>query len=451
MSEELHFDLLVLGGGSGGVACARRAAEYGARVALVEGARLGGTCVNVGCVPKKVMWFAAERAHALASAAEFGFTVEGVRFDWQALVRGRDAFVARLNGIYAQMLEGAGVTVFRGTGRFCAPRTIEVDGQRLCGEHVVIATGGQAVVPPVPGAELGMTSDGFFALQTQPRRVVVVGSGYIAVELAGVLRALGSEVDLLVRSDRLLRPFDALLRETVAERLSGQGVRIHWRTQPASVARQASGELLVTLSDQTTLTADALLWAVGREPNTAHLNLAAAGVKTRANGQIEVDEFQNTSAPKTYAIGDITGQPELTPVAIACGRRLAARLFLGEADARWGARVVPTVIFTHPPAASAGLSEEAARARFGEAAVKVFGSRFNPMVQALAAEKRQTVMKLVCAGENQAVVGCHIVGEGADEMLQGFAVAMEMGATKADFDRTLAIHPTSAEELVTMR
>ncbi|MBO7412012.1 MAG: FAD-dependent oxidoreductase, partial [Ottowia sp.] len=284
MSEERHFDLLVLGGGSGGVACARRAAEYGARVALVEGARLGGTCVNVGCVPKKVMWFAAERAHALASAAEFGFTVEGVRFDWQTLVRGRDAFVARLNGIYAQMLEGAEVTVFRGTGRFCAPRTIEVDGQRLCGEHVVIATGGQAVIPPVPGAELGMSSDGFFALREQPRRVVVAGSGYIAVELAGVLRALGSEVDLLVRSDRLLRPFDALLRETVAERLSGQGVRIHWRTQAASVARANDEALSITLTDQTTLAADALLWAVGREPNTAHLNLAAAGVNTRANG-----------------------------------------------------------------------------------------------------------------------------------------------------------------------
>lgn len=451
MSEALHFDLLVLGGGSGGVAMARRSAEYGARVALVEAARLGGTCVNVGCVPKKLMWFAAERAHALETAAEFGFTVDGVRFDWSALVAGRDAFVARLNGIYAQMLETAGVTVFRGAGRFCAPRTIEVGGQRLCGEHVVIATGGQAVIPPVPGAELGMSSDGFFALREQPRRAVVAGSGYIAVELAGVLRALGSEVDLLVRSDRLLRPFDALVRETVAERLTQQGVRIHWRTQAQNVARADDGALAVTLTDQSTLTADALLWAVGREPNTAHLNLAAAGVNTRANGEIEVDEFQNTSAPNTYAIGDITGQPELTPVAIACGRALAARLFLQQAGARWAARVVPTVIFTHPPAASAGLSEEAARARFGDAAVQVFTSRFNPMVQALAAEKRQTVMKLVCAGENQTVVGCHIVGEGADEMLQGFAVALEMGATKADFDRTLAIHPTSAEELVTMR
>ncbi|MBR0567714.1 glutathione-disulfide reductase [Azoarcus sp. L1K30] len=443
-----EYDYLVIGGGSGGVATARRAAEYGARVLLIEGGRLGGTCVNVGCVPKKVMWYAGGIAQTLADAPGYGFSIGETGFDWAALKHARDAYIERLNGIYATMLEKAGVTLVRGYARFAGARSVEVDGQHYTARHIVIATGGRPKVPEMPGADLGITSDGFFLLDHLPKRVAIVGSGYIAVELAGVLNALGSKVELLVRSEHLLRPFDAMIRDELTTQMREAGVNVHIRTQPQSLSHLGDGALGVDCGTRH-LEVDTLIWAIGREANTAQLELARAGIAVRGDGVIDTDAFQNTNAEGIYAIGDITGRAELTPVAIAAGRKLAARLFKGEADARLDYTNIPTVTFSHPPIGTIGLTEDEARTQ--HQSVKVYTTRFTGMYHALTAHKPRTAMKLVCAGEDERVVGCHIIGEGADEMLQGFAVAIRMGATKADFDATVAIHPTSAEELVTMR
>ena len=443
------YDYIAIGGGSGGVATARRAAEYGARALVVEANRLGGTCVNVGCVPKKVMWYAAGIAQAMRDAAGYGFSVGDTRFDWNTLKSRRDAYIARLNGIYANMLEKAGVDVVRGFARFVDARTIEVNGERFSAPHIVIATGGRPLVPDIPGAELGIDSDGFFALEQQPRRVAVVGGGYIAVELAGVFNALGSEVSMLVRGPHLLRPFDALLREELMAQMQEDGVRLNFATEVRSVARGTDGTLRVACSSGKALEVDALVWATGRRANTDALDLAAAGLTADAHGVIATDAFQNTAVPGIYAIGDITGRAELTPVAIAAGRRLAARLFLNQADSKLDYDTIPTVIFSHPPIGTVGLTEDEARARL--TAVKVYTTRFTGMYHALTEHRPKTAMKLVCAGAEERIVGAHVIGEGADEMLQGFAVAVKMGARKADFDDTIAIHPTSAEEFVTMR
>jgi glutathione reductase (NADPH) len=400
-------------------------------------------------VPKKVMWYAADIASKFHDAPGYGFAPHSPVFDWSDLKSRRDAYIARLNSIYDSMLEKSGVTVVRDFGRFVDARTVEVDGRRLTAPHITIATGGQPVFPDIPGAELGISSDGFFALEHQPRRVAVVGSGYIAVELAGVFRALGSEVALLARGDRLLRPFDAMLREELATRMRDDGIDIRHHSQPRAVTRKADGTLVVDCGEAGTVEADCVLWAIGRRANTAGLNLPAAGVTAGTDGTIPVDAFQNTSAAGIYAIGDVTGAAELTPVAIAAGRRLAARLFLNQPDARLDYANIPTVVFSHPTIGTVGMTEDEARARFDN--VKVYATRFTPMYFAVTGHKPRTAMKLVCAGPDERVVGLHVIGEGADEMLQGFAVAVKMGATKRDFDETVAIHPTSAEELVTLR
>lgn len=445
-----RYDYITIGGGSGGVASARRAAEYGARVLLVETARLGGTCVNVGCVPKKIMWYAAEAAHKLEDAAGYGFTVGGWRFDWNALKRNRDAYVARLNEVYERMLADAGVDLVRGFARFSDPHTIAVGDDSYQADHILIATGGQPLIPELPGAEHGITSDGFFELESQPARVAVVGSGYIAAELAGVFNALGSQVTMLLRREHLLRPFDAMLREELMDQMQDAGIDILSRTQVHSVERYSDGSLAVQCdSGDTMLHTDALLWAIGRRPNIDRLNLAAAGVTLCDAGAIVTDGFQNTAVPGIYAVGDVTGQAELTPVAIAAGRRLAARLFNGQPDSKLDYDNVPTVVFSHPPIGTVGLTEDEAREQHGE--VRIYQTRFTPMYHAFTAAKPKTAMKLVCVGREERIVGCHIIGPGADEMLQGFAVAVKMGATKHDLDNTVAIHPTSAEELVTLR
>ncbi len=444
-----NFDYLVIGGGSGGVASARRAAEYGARVALFEAHRLGGTCVNVGCVPKKVMWYAANIAQTLTDASGYGFTVGDSRFDWATLKTRRDAYIARLNDIYDNMLEKAGVEVVRGFARFVDARTVEVDGERYTAPHIAISTGGLPLRPDLPGAELGIDSDGFFALETQPRRVAVVGSGYIAVELAGVFNALGSKVHMIVRSDRLLRPFDEMIRTELMAQMQADGVELMLNTRLRSLARQADGSLLLAFEDGGSLEVDSLVWAIGRRANTGGLELAAAGVHCESSGIVPTDAFQNTNVAGIYALGDITGRAELTPVAIAAGRRLAARLFLGQTDSKLDYELIPTVVFAHPPIGTVGLTEEQARDRHDD--VKVYSARFTAMYHALTDHRPRTAMKLVCAGSNERIVGAHVIGDGADEMLQGFAVAVKMGATKADFDNTIAIHPTSAEEFVTMR
>ena len=444
-----QYDYIAIGGGSGGVATARRAAEYGARVLVVEAARLGGTCVNVGCVPKKVMWYASGIAQAMRDAPGYGFSVGAVGFDWHTLKTRRDAYIARLNDIYGNMLEKAGVDIVRGFARFVDAQTIEVDGERFTAPHIVIATGGRPQIPDIPGADLGIDSDGFFGLEEQPRRVAVVGAGYIAVELAGVFNGLGSKVSMLVRGPHLLRPFDTMLRDELMAQMGEDGVDLRFGTQVRQVTRQADGALRIECSDDSTLEVDALVWATGRRANTGELNLAAAGLAADDKGVISTDAFQNTTVSGVYALGDITGRAELTPVAIAAGRRLAARLFLNQPDSKLDYDTIPTVVFSHPPIGTVGLTEDEARSQHPD--VKVYTARFTGMYHALTEHRPKTAMKLVCAGVDERIVGAHVIGEGADEMLQGFAVAVKMGARKADFDDTIAIHPTSAEEFVTMR
>jgi len=446
-----HYDLIAIGGGSGGLSVAERAARYGARCAVVEKGPLGGTCVNAGCVPKKIMWFGAGIAQTLHQAASYGFRVDVEAFDWSALKMARDHYVHAINDWYHTYLADSNIDEIVGTARFVDSRSVEVEGRIYSADHIVIAPGGAPTVPDTPGAELGITSDGFFALEQLPRRVAVVGSGYIAVELAGMLNALGSDVTMLLRREHLLRTFDATLRENLTEEMLGDGIDILARTQVKELVRETDGSLCIVCENGQRLEGfDELIWAIGRYPLTRDLNLAAAGVALDDRGYIATDKFQETGVAGIYAIGDVTGRAQLTPVAIAAGRRLADRLFGGMHDRHLPYENIPTVVFSHPPLGTVGLTESEARDIHGDA-VKVYQTRFTAMYNALTERKQKTAMKLVTVGAQERVVGCHVIGPGADEMLQGFAVAIRMGATKRDLDDTVAIHPTSAEELVTMR
>jgi glutathione reductase (NADPH) len=446
----VKLDLLVLGGGSGGLAHAQKASEYGIKAAVIENGPLGGTCVNVGCVPKKVMWYTAQHAHYIEHAGDYGFDVALHGHDWSQLKDARDRYIARLNSIYAGNLTRRGVELIRGTARFLDAKTIDVDGRRYSADRIVIATGGHPIVPHVPGAELGFTSDGFFDLQARPERVAIVGSGYVSVELAGVFNGLGSDTTVLIRKEGMLRSFDRMLGEELRIAMEAGGISIESSVLPQALEQTAGGLELVATDGRRFGPFDGVLWAVGRAPNTGDLNLEAAGVACDASGFVAVDDWQRTNVEHISAIGDVTGRVALTPVAIAAGRRLADRLYGGMDDRQLDYRLIPTVIFTHPPVGTIGMTEDEARQEFGDD-MCVYESRFTPMYYALSEEKQRTMMKLITAGQDERIVGCHIIGEGADEMLQGFAVAIRMGATKKDFDDTVAIHPTSAEELVTMR
>ncbi len=446
-----HYDLIAIGGGSGGLSAAERAARYGAKCAVVEKGRLGGTCVNAGCVPKKVMWFAASIAHTLEEAPAYGFQIGEKRLDWGKLKTSRDAYVKGINDWYHTYLSDSNIDEIVGLARFVDDRTIEVEGLKYSADHIVIAPGGAPVIPDSEGAELGITSDGFFELQQLPRRTAVVGSGYIAVELAGMLNALGSDVTMLLRREHLLRNFDATLRENLMEEMLGDGIDILTRTQVKRLVRESSGSLSIDCENGQRLEGfDELIWAIGRYPLTQQLNLQAAGVVVDELGYIPTDKFQQTNVEAIYAVGDVTGQAQLTPVAIAAARRLSDRLFGGMVDRHLPYENIPTVVFSHPPIGTVGLTESKARDLHGDA-VKVYQTRFTAMYNAMTERKQKTAMKLVTVGAQEKVVGCHVIGPGADEMLQGFTVAIRMGATKKDFDDTVAIHPTSAEELVTMR
>ncbi|MEA3243206.1 MAG: glutathione-disulfide reductase [Pseudomonadota bacterium] len=446
-----HYDLIAIGGGSGGLSVAERAARYGAKCAVVEKGPMGGTCVNAGCVPKKVMWFGASIAHTLAEAASYGFQIGEKRFDWGKLKASRDAYVKGINDWYHTYLSDSNIDEIVGSAQFVDARTIEVAGQQFSADHIVIAAGGAPMIPDSEGAELGISSDGFFELEQLPRRTAVVGSGYIAVELAGMLNALGSDVTMLLRREHLLRNFDATLRENLMEEMLGDGIDILARAQVKKVLREADGSLCIECENGQRLEGfDELIWAIGRYPLTQDLNLQAAGVVVDDKGYIPTDKFQQTNLEAVYAIGDVTGQAQLTPVAIAAGRRLSDRLFGGMTDRHLAYENIPTVVFSHPPIGTVGLTESVARDRHGDS-VKVYQTRFTAMYNALTERKQKTAMKLVTVGAQEKVVGCHVIGPGADEMLQGFAVAIRMGASKKDLDDTVAIHPTSAEELVTMR
>lgn len=445
------FDLIVIGGGSGGLATAQRAAEYGARVVVFEADRLGGTCVNVGCVPKKVMWYGAEIAAAIRNAPHYGFDVTCHGHDFARLRAARDAYIVRLNEIYARNLERRNVQHIAARARFADTHIVEDSaGERYTAPHIVIATGGQPLVPEIPGSEYGMTSDGFFELDALPKRAAIVGSGYIAVEIAGVLRALGSEVSLIVRRDTVLRSFDPMLSEELVNSMREDGISVVNMAVPRLLEHTDGGLVLHSEDSREFAAFDALFWCIGRTPLTQDLGAEAAGLALDSCGYVTVDAWQNTSVTGVYAVGDVTGQAELTPVAIAAGRRLADRVFDAQAGRRLDYHNIPTVVFSHPPVGTVGMTEPEARNEFGED-VRVYTSRFTPMLNALTPEKPKTAMKLVTVGAEERVVGCHLIGLGADEMLQGFAVAVVMGARKRDLDDTVAIHPTSAEELVTMR
>ncbi|MEM9335346.1 MAG: glutathione-disulfide reductase [Pseudomonadota bacterium] len=446
-----QYELLVIGGGSGGLAHAQRAAEYGIKAAAIEGGRLGGTCVNVGCVPKKVMWYAANQAHHMHHAADYGFDVDLRGHSWSALKERRDAYIERLNGIYAGNLDKKSIEHIDGWATFIDERTVAVGDRRITADRILIATGGRPMVPDIPGAEYGITSDDFFELEERPQRVLIAGSGYISVELGGVFNGLGSDVQILVRKDGVVRSFDPMLGEEVMAAMRKAGISIDTQATPKNVEKTDDGYVVTTEDGREYGPVDCVLWAIGREPNTDGLNLEAAGVKTDDYGFIPVDKFQITNVEHIAAIGDVTGAEALTPVAIAAGRRLADRLYNDMQGRHLEYHTIPTVIFSHPPMGTVGLTEPQARETYGDDRVKVYQSGFTGMYYALGEDKERSVMKLIVAGDEERVVGCHVIGDGADEMMQGFAVAIRMGATKTQFDDTVAIHPTSSEELVTMR
>ncbi|WEG73309.1 glutathione-disulfide reductase [Vagococcus intermedius] len=446
------FDYIVIGGGSGGIATANRAGMHGAKVLLIEGQHLGGTCVNVGCVPKKVMWNAAQlRENLLLDASSYGIDVSLEKFEFSQLVNNREAYIERLRGLYDSGLASNGVTVVRGYARFTSNDIIEVNNQTFTAEHIVIATGGQSKLPDIPGKELGIDSNGFFDLTELPKRVAVVGAGYIAVELAGVLNGLGSDTHLAYRKAMPLRSFDQTIVEAMVSIYEQEGIKMYPNSTPQAVEKLADGTLKLSFENGQSLEVDQVIWAIGRKPNIEAINLEQTSVKLTDKGYLRVDDYQETDQKGVYAIGDITGKAELTPVAIAAGRRLADRLFNGQTDAKVDYNNIPTVVFTHPPIGTVGLTESAARELHDDTQLTIYTSQFNPMQYALQERKVKATVKLICLGKEERIIGLHGIGIGMDELLQGFAVAIKMGATKHDFDTTIAIHPTAAEEFVTLR
>ncbi len=447
-----EYDYIVIGGGSGGVASANRAAMYGAKVILFEGKEVGGTCVNVGCVPKKVMWYGAQVAETLHRyAGEYGFDVTLNKFDFATLKANRQAYIDRIHGSYERGFDSNGVERVYEYARFVDPHTVEVAGERYTAPHILIATGGHALYPNIPGSEYGITSDGFFELDEVPKRTAVIGAGYIAVEVAGVLNALGSDTHLFVRKDRPLRTFDKDIVDVLVDEMAKSGPTLHTHANATEVVKNADDSLTISFDNGETITVDCLIWAIGRAANTSGFGLEKTGVKLTEKGTIYSDEFENTSVPGIYALGDVTGKLDLTPVAVKAGRQLSERLFNNKADAKLDYTDVATVVFSHPVIGSVGLTEEKAVAKYGAENIKVYKSSFTPMYTALGDNRQPSTMKLVTLGEDEKIIGLHGIGYGVDEMIQGFSVAIKMGATKADFDNTVAIHPTGSEEFVTMR
>lgn len=460
-------DYLVIGGGSGGLASARRASGwYGAKTILVEKKRLGGTCVNVGCVPKKVTFNAAFIAETISQAKAYGFSIETAKpFDWSHFKKKRDAYIKRLNGIYERNLGKDSVDYIHGQARLTDKNEAEIlldDGskQYVKAKRILIAVGGHPSPPPdIPGAEYGIDSDGFFEIETQPKKVAIVGAGYIAVEFAGMFNALGTETHLFIRHDHFLRKFDPLVQETLTKEYERLGVHVHKRSELEKVEKdEKTGKLILHYheangKDQIE-NVDSLIWAIGRSPEVKDLGLEKLGIKQDRIGQIIADEYQNTNVENIYSLGDVVGKIELTPVAIAAGRKLSDRLFGPEKfkNSKLDYNLVPSVVFAHPEVGTIGLTEPEAIEKYGKENLKIYQTSFTAMYYAMMEpeDKAPTKYKVICYGPDEKVVGLHILGLGSGEMLQGFGVAIKMGATKADFDNCVAIHPTSAEELVTL-
>jgi len=451
MPKTYDYDLIALGAGSGGLSVVERAASYGQKCAVVEQGKMGGTCVNVGCVPKKIMWFAGNLAHLLGDARSYGFDVDNHGFNWAHLVDKREAYIGGINAWYHGYLKDLDIDELTGSASFVDSHSIEVEGRRYTARHIAIATGTRPTIPEMVGAEHGITSDGFFALNERPDRVAIVGSGYIAVEFAGVLNSLGTEVTMYLRKSHVLGHFDSFLSSTLFEELEAAGIKLETENKIRSITKQDNGLLTIEdIKDQTEKNIDQVIFAIGRNPDHSLLKIENCGVELDERGYIKTDLYQNTSVKNIFALGDITGRAPLTPVAVAAGRRLADRLYDNQSDRHLDYKNIPTVVFSHPPIGTVGLTEAAAIKKHGDQ-IRIYQTRFTAMFNAISDHPVPTAMKLVCLGETEKVIGCHIIGPGVDEMLQGFAVAIRMGATKKDFDDTVAIHPSSAEELVTMR
>lgn len=446
-----EYDIIAIGGGSGGIATMNRAGEHGAKAAVIEEKKLGGTCVNVGCVPKKIMWYGAQIAESFHHyGPDYGFTSSDVQFDFAKLRQSREAYIDRARSSYDGSFKRNGVDLIEGRAHFVDSHTVSVNGELIRAEHIVIATGARPSIPNIPGAELGGSSDDVFAWEQLPESVAILGAGYIAVELAGVLHALGVKTDLFVRRDRPLRSFDSYIVEGLVNEMEKTGLPLHTHKVPVKLEKTDHG-ITIHFEDGSSHTASQIIWAIGRRPNVDGLELEKAGVTLNERGFIQVDEYQNTVVDGIYALGDVTGEKELTPVAIKAGRTLSERLFNGKTLAKMDYTTIPTVVFSHPAIGTVGLTEEEAIKEYGQEHIKVYKSSFASMYSAVTNHRQESRFKLITAGADEKVVGLHGLGYGVDEMIQGFAVAIKMGATKADFDATVAIHPTASEEFVTMR
>lgn len=445
------YDLIVLGGGSGGIASATRAAKNGAKVAVIEYSDLGGTCVNLGCVPKKIMYNASVIAEHTYLACDYGFSTKAGSLDWAELVDRRQIYIKKLRENYAKRFEQLDITYLRGFGAFVDPTTLVVDSCHYTAPHIIIATGSKSIRPQIEGIELAIDSDGFFALHKQPQKVVIIGSGYISVEFAGLLNRLGTETHLIIRKDNPLSHFDESISTALAEIMVNKGIHLHKSCQVRKIMLQDDNKKTVLSHDNTIINnVDSIIYAIGRTPNITTIDFHKANIQLDQHGFIKVDAYQNTSTPGIYAIGDVTHHPALTPVAIAAGRKLIDRIWLSQKNACIDYDLIPSVVFSHPPIGCIGMTEKQAIAHYGKKDIKIYQTQFHPMFYALSKTKTPTIMKLITQGKNEKIVGLHLLGNAADEMLQGFAVAIKMGACKNDFDSTIAIHPTSAEELVTM-
>jgi len=443
-----EYDLIVIGAGSGGLAAAKRAAEHKQRVAIIEMGQLGGTCVNRGCIPKKIYWYAAEFAYDLKHSKTLGFEIKDIQHNLQTLQQASRQYIEKLNDMYHRSLSQKNIDIIFGQASFQNAHEISVGGEALTAKQIIIACGATPVVPDIPGAELGITSDDFFELNKLPKKTIIVGSGYIAVELAGILNSLGSDVKLLTRKNSILRKFDQSIQSAVIDYLVESGIEINFNTNVLSVNKH-NNQFRLQTDNQEHASVDALLWAVGRKPLVSGLGLDRTKIIKNKNNFIQVDQYQTTNEPNIHAIGDAVGNHELTPVAIAAGRILSDRLF-GDKKGWLEYKNIPTVIFAHPPVGTVGMSEEEARSSYGKK-IKTYESHFVSLRHSLSGISSKALVKLVCLGQEETVIGCHVVGQGADELLQGFAVAINMGAQKKDLDNTVAIHPTLAEELVTLR
>ncbi len=446
-----EYDIIAIGGGSGGIATMNRAGEHGAKTAVIEEKKLGGTCVNVGCVPKKIMWYGAQIAESFHHyGPDYGFTSSDVQFDFAKLRQNREAYIDRARSSYDGSFKRNGVDLIEGRAHFVDAHTVSVNGELIRAKHIVIATGARPSIPTIPGAELGGSSDDVFAWEQLPDSVAILGAGYIAVELSGVLHALGVKTDLFVRRDRPLRGFDSYIVEGLINEMEKTGLPLHIHKVPVKLEETEQG-ITIYFEDSSSHTASQVIWATGRRPNVDGLELEKAGVTLNQRGFIQVDEYQNTVVDGIYALGDVTGEKELTPVAIKAGRTLSERLFNGKTNAKMDYTTIPTVVFSHPAIGTVGLTEDQAIKEYGQDQIKVYKSSFASMYSAVTNHRQESRFKLITAGADEKVVGLHGLGYGVDEIIQGFAVAIKMGATKMDFDATVAIHPTASEEFVTMR